>query len=106
MTKQSETAKEISLADFEVASIKRGGTQVTFAADGSIEISLSNNAQVRFAANGNTPKTATAMAAAKTALEIGAKMADGSVFAGLTADGKQQIYAMPADLSMTRTFNN
>jgi hypothetical protein len=38
-------------------------------------------------------------------------MADGSVYAGLTTDGKQQIYAMPADLKTkflkrpTMTFN-
>jgi hypothetical protein len=38
--------------------------------------------------------------------DIGTKMADGSVFAGLTADGKQQIYAMPADLDVTLAFND
>jgi hypothetical protein len=40
------------------------------------------------------------------ALMAGQKMADGSVFAGLTADGKQQIYAMPTDLDVTMTFND
>jgi hypothetical protein len=40
------------------------------------------------------------------ALVAGQKMADGSVFAGLTADGKQQIYAMPTDLDVTMTFND
>jgi hypothetical protein len=40
------------------------------------------------------------------ALMAGQKMADGSVFAGLTADGKQQIYAMPTDLKITMTFND
>src|ERR1700674_1093403 len=39
-------------------------------------------------------------------LEIGAKMPDGSLFAGLTTDGKQQIYAMPTDLDVTMTFND
>jgi hypothetical protein len=44
-------------------------------------------------------------------LELGQKMADGSVYAGLTADGKQQIFAMPTDLktkflkSQVMTFN-
>jgi len=38
-------------------------------------------------------------------VEVGAMMADGSVFVGLTADGKQQIYAMPTDLDVTMTFN-
>ncbi|MDE2337164.1 MAG: DUF1566 domain-containing protein [Alphaproteobacteria bacterium] len=47
----------------------------------------------------------TAMAAGKS-LELGAKMADGSVYAGLTADGKSRIFAMPEDLDVTMTFNN
>lgn len=38
--------------------------------------------------------------------EIGDKMPDGSVFAGLTAGGCQEIYAMPADLDVAMTFNN
>jgi hypothetical protein len=40
------------------------------------------------------------------ALIVGQKITDGSVFAGLTADGKQQIYAMPTDLDVTMTFND
>jgi Protein of unknown function (DUF1566) len=40
------------------------------------------------------------------ALMVGQKMADGSIFAGLTADGKQQIYTMPADLDVTMKFND
>ncbi len=42
----------------------------------------------------------------KDALEAGARMADGSIFAGLTADGKQQIFAMPTDHDVTMTFND
>jgi hypothetical protein len=38
-------------------------------------------------------------------LEIGQQTADG-VYAGLTADGKQQIFAMPTDLDATRSFND
>lgn len=38
--------------------------------------------------------------------EVGFKMADGSVFAGRTADGKQRIYAMPNDLDVCMTFND
>jgi len=36
----------------------------------------------------------------------GAKMTDGSIFAGFTADGKQKIYATPSDLDMTMNFND
>jgi hypothetical protein len=39
-------------------------------------------------------------------LRIGDKMADGTVYAGLTVDGQQQIFAMPADLSILMTFND
>ncbi len=37
--------------------------------------------------------------------QVGDKMADGSVLAGFAPDGKQ-ILAMPADLSVTQTFND
>ena len=40
-----------------------------------------------------------------TKAAAGQKMADGSIFVGLTADGKQQIFAMPTDLGVTMTFN-
>jgi hypothetical protein len=39
-------------------------------------------------------------------LEPGTRMEDGSVYAGLTADGKQQILAMPTDLDVTMNFND
>ena len=38
-------------------------------------------------------------------LEIGQQTADG-VYAGLTPDGKQKIYAMPKDLDVVMTFND
>lgn len=37
--------------------------------------------------------------------EIGATMPDGTIFAGLTPDGRQEVYAMPTDLNVTMTFN-
>jgi hypothetical protein len=43
---------------------------------------------------------------ATVSVEVGATMADGSVFAGLTADGSQRIYTMPRDLDVAMTFNN
>jgi hypothetical protein len=49
---------------------------------------------------------AAATAAEKEASpEIGDQMQDGSVYAGLTADGTQRIFAMSKDL-VTTTFNN
>lgn len=52
------------------------------------------------------PANDTATAVAKGSLELGQKLQDGSVFAGLTADGKQQIFAMPTDLDVTVIFND
>jgi hypothetical protein len=52
------------------------------------------------------PVNHTAIAAAREALEIGARLADGSIYAGLTVDGKSQIFAMPTDLNVTMTFND
>ncbi len=37
--------------------------------------------------------------------EVGDQMQDGSVYAGLTADGKRQIFAMPEDFDVKLTFN-
>ena len=45
------------------------------------------------------------MKAAKDVIKAGTKAADGSVFAGLTPDGKQHIYVMPKDLGVTLRFN-
>jgi hypothetical protein len=39
-------------------------------------------------------------------LATGTRMEDGSVYAGLTADGTHHIYAMPTDLDVTMTFND
>jgi hypothetical protein len=52
------------------------------------------------------PANHTAIAAAQEALELGAKMADGTVYAGLTPGGTSQIFAMPVDLPVLMTFND
>ncbi len=92
--------KQISIGnDFNTVAMY--GATVELAADGSLIVSTNGNVTVKPAAANDT-----AIAAAKAALEPGAKMADGSIFAGLTDDGKQQIFAMPADLSITLTFND
>lgn len=79
------------------------GATVELAADGSLIVSTNGKVQIKpAAANAAAPANDTSV----LALMAGTKMADGSVFAGLTADGKQQIYAMPTDLSVTLTFND
>ena len=47
----------------------------------------------------------TAISAAKAALEIGDKMADGTIYAGISPDTKRPMYAAPADAPRNMTFN-
>ena len=77
------------------------GAKVELAADNGLIVYTNGTVKVKPA-----PANDTAIKAANDALELGAKMADGSIFAGLTADGRQQIYAMPTDLAVTMTFND
>jgi len=51
------------------------------------------------------PANDTAIKAAKDALEIGQRMYDGSVYGGLTPDGKYQIFAKEEDLDFTKSFH-
>jgi hypothetical protein len=90
MTKAKKKVPVISLGDdFGEAIVKVNGAEIHVSADGTV---------VKPA-----PANDTAIAAAQVAL--GQQTADG-VYAGLTADGKQQIYAMPTDLDVTMTFND
>jgi len=52
-----------------------------------------------------TPAPAKPAPAKKTALVIGEQTADGSVYGGLTPDGKKQIFVMPKDLDLALIFN-
>jgi hypothetical protein len=42
----------------------------------------------------------------KEALEIGETVDDGSIYAGLTADGKSQVFTLTLDLDVAMTFND
>ena len=72
--------------------VKANGVRVEIRVDGTVKVAPA-------AAND------TAIKAAKYALELGRKMADGSVYAGKAVDGKL-IFAMPNDLDVTMTFND
>jgi len=76
------------------------GAKVELATDGRLTVYTNGTVTVKPAAANDT-----AMNAAKDALEVGATMADDSIFAGLDSDGKQ-ILAMPTDLGVTLTFND
>lgn len=73
------------------------GATIELATDGSLIVYTNGTVKVKPA-----PANDTSVAA----LMVGQKMADGSVFAGMTADGTSQIYAMPEDLDVTMTFND
>lgn len=80
------------------------GATIELAADGSLIVSTNGKVTVKPAAANDAAAPANDTSVA--ALMAGSKMADGSIFAGLTADGMQQIYAMPTDLDVTMTFND
>jgi hypothetical protein len=84
------------------------GVTIEQAADGHLMITAPGVTVIHkpAAANAAAPANNTAVKTAKDALEIGEKMADGTIYAGMTADGKQQIYAMPDNLDVCMTFND
>ncbi len=49
---------------------------------------------------------AAALAEKEANMKPGDEMEDGSIYAGLTEDGTQKIFAMPRDLGVTMTFND
>lgn len=92
-----EKGTKISISE-DFNAIVLNGVTIEQASDGHLVITAPGGTVIT--------KPAPANDTSAIALLAGAKMADGSVFAGMTADGKQQIYAMPKDLSVTTTFND
>ena len=83
MTEAKKKVPVISLGDdFGEAIVRINGVEIHVSADGTV---------VKPAAANDTA------AIAAVAPVLGQQTADG-VYAGLTADGKQEIYAMPKDL--------
>jgi hypothetical protein len=82
--------------------IKTNGVEVDISANGDVIVHTAGHVELQppIAAND----------AAQEALKIGDEIRENGVvtaiYAGLTPDGKQQILAMPTDLSVTMTFNN
>lgn len=81
--------------DLSTATIN--GTKVEISPEGSLIVYTNGTVKIKPVPANDT---------SKIALETGYKMADGSIFADLTADGKQQIFAMPTDLDVAMTFND
>ena len=106
MADSSGKAKEISLgSDFGDVAVTVNGVRVEVHTDGSI-LAYTNRSvdaytngpvQVHPAANDD--------AKAKAAPQVGDKMPDGSVYAGISPDTGKAMYATPADAPLTYTFN-
>jgi hypothetical protein len=109
-TDKGVQVKPVAIAD---AAAKKEGTSIDIGKDFNTvamygaTVELATDGSLIVSTNGKvTVKPAPANDTSVAALLAGSKMADGSIFAGLTADGKQQIYAMPTDLDVTMTFND
>jgi hypothetical protein len=104
-TKPASTATAATTEDKQISigkhfnTVAMYGAKVELATDGSLIVSTNGKVQIKTAAANDA-------AAAQAALILGQEMPDHSVYAGLTADGKQQIFAMPKDLDATLTFND
>lgn len=94
-TAEEKTQISIS-ADFN--KVVLNGVAIEKAADGHLVITAPRATVIHQPAPANDTSP--------IALLAGAKMADGSVYAGLTPDGKYQIFAAPKDLDVTMTFND
>ena len=81
---------------FRVA-VQGCGVKVEISADGKVSVYL--NSETR------DPAPNAATAASAEALKIGAKMPDGSIFAGVSPDTGRAMYATPKDAPLTCTFN-
>ena len=105
MADSSGKAKEISLgSDFGDVAVTVNGVRVEVHTDGSI--AAYTNKSVDAYTNGLVQvHPANDDAKAKAAPQVGDKMPDGSVYAGISPDTGKAMYATPADAPLTYTFN-
>ncbi len=80
--------------------IKQDGIEIDLGSDGNIVVHTNGGVKVQPA-----PANDTTITAAKAALEVGDRMQDGSIFAGVSPDIGKQMFAMPADAGVSKTFN-
>jgi hypothetical protein len=104
MTKQTGKAKEISLGeDCGDVVLKVNGTRVEVSADGNVlaftdgSVSAYKNGHITVC-----PVASDDISASRT---IGDRMPDGTVYAGVSPETNQSMYATPADASLSMTFN-
>ena len=109
MGEGSSKAREISLGeDFGDVAVKVNGVRVEVHTDGSILAYTKNgrvdaytdgDVQVHHVANDDSKLKVT------TTPQVGDKMDDGTIFAGVSPDTNKPMYATPADAPLTYTFN-
>jgi hypothetical protein len=102
MSKGSASKPEISLGDdFGDVLVKVNGATIDVSAAGYVVATSPSGVEWRAAANDDgKPKTAPEIGP-----EIGDAMDDGTIFAGISPDTHQLLYATPADAPLTYTFN-
>ena len=107
MAEGSGKATEISLGeDFGDVAVKVNGVRVEVHADGSIL--AYTNGRVDAYTNGPVqvhPANDHVKPTASTTPQIGDKMEDGTVYAGISPDTNKPMYATPAHAPLTYTFN-
>lgn len=95
----AEEGAKISISkDFNAVVLN--GVTIEQAADGHLVITAPGGIVINKPAVAND----TAVKAAKDALEIGDKMADGTVYAGISPTTGNQMFALPADESLTMSW--
>jgi len=100
MTGSKGRAPIISLGDdFGTAVVQGGGITVELNDNGDVTVRTNGNVKLLPAANDD------ANVAAKAEPKPGDRMADGTVFAGVSPDTNTPMYLTPADATLTYTFN-
>ena len=99
MTSSKGRAPVISLGDdFGTAVVEGGGITVELSDNGDVTVHTNGNVKLRPAANDHAKPES-------TELKIGDRMADGTVFAGISPDTGKAMYATPKDAPLTYSFN-
>ncbi|MFH1158645.1 MAG: hypothetical protein V1721_07180 [Pseudomonadota bacterium] len=96
MAKKNGKAREVSLGERGAIALKVNGIILEVSADGSgVKIISDRHVEVGLAGNANAPKTETALAAGRKALEIGDMAKDGCIYAGISEDPASPRYEEP-----------
>jgi hypothetical protein len=105
---EGSRAKEIVLGDeLGDIAVKANGVRVEIHTDGSIVAYTKSDvdAYTNGAVHVHPAANDDAKAAAKAEPQIGDRMADGTVFAGISPDTNKPMYVTPKDAPLTYTFN-